>query len=283
MKKLPKITVYHHRGRPAFRWFMNGKACYRVIKNPDNIESEQIQLGVELFNGTPQKEIEQQTKTLANHLDDFYQDLLTVASPKQAGTVRQRVESIISEAGIKALADITVARVRTAINRLRCAVRNPKKKPEDYPLLSERSRHHYARAIKQFTKWLDDEGRHDNPLRKWKLKKVVEERCPRDRLQPDELTVLVRTIYASTRIIEGFSGQERAWLYLLASMTGLRRGELAALEPSSFDLATRTVTVVAAYTKAKVTAVLPLNRAMIPDLRKWLAAGQGPLFPGLRR
>ena len=65
-------------------------------------------------------------------------------------------------------------------------------------------------------------------------------------------------------------------------MTGLRRGELAALEPSSFDLATRTVTVAAAYTKAKVTAVLPLNRAMIPDLKKWLAAGQGYLFPGLR-
>ena len=79
----------------------------------------------------------------------------------------------------------------------------------------------------------------------------------------------------------GYDGQTRAWLYLLASMTGLRRSELAALEPSSFDLATRTVTVAAAYTKAKVTAVLPLNRAMIPDLRKWLAAGRGPLFPGL--
>jgi hypothetical protein len=50
----------------------------------------------------------------------------------------------------------------------------------------------------------------DNPLRKWKLKKVVEERCPRDRLQPDELTLLVHTACASTRIIEGYSGQERA-------------------------------------------------------------------------
>lgn len=94
--------------------------------------------------------------------------------------------------------------------------------------------------------------------------------------------MLVRTAYASPRVIEGFTGQERAWLYLLASMTGLRRGELAALEPSSFDLATRTVTVAAAYTKAKVTAVLPLTRVMIPDLQKWLAGVQGLLFPGLR-
>ena len=122
----------------------------------------------------------------------------------------------------------------------------------------------------------------DNPLRKWKLKKVVEERCPRDRLQPEELTALVRTAYASTRIIEGYGGQTRAWLYLLGSMTGLRRGELASLEPSSFNLATRTVTVEAAYTKAKITAVLPLSKAMIPDLENWLAENQGPLFPGLR-
>jgi integrase len=283
MKKLPKITVCRHRDMPSFRWFVNGRARYRLIKNSKNIETERTQLGVELLNGTTKKVVEQQhQKTLADHIEDFYQDLLTVAAPKQAGTVRKRVESIVNEAKIKILADITVARVRTAINRLRCAVRNPKKKPEDYPLLSERSRHHYARAIKQFTRWLDYEERYKNPLRKWRLKKVVVERCPRDRLQPRELTLLVRTTYASPRIIEGFTGQERAWLYLLASMTGLRRGELAALEPSSFNLTTRTVTVPAAYTKAKVRAIQPINRSMIPDLRKWLAPIRGPLFPGLR-
>ncbi len=57
---------------------------------------------------------------------------------------------------------------------------------------------------------------------------------------------------------------------------------MAALVPASFNLANRTVTVAAAYTKAKITAVLPLNKAMIPDLQKWLAGVRGPLFPGLR-
>ena len=57
----------------------------------------------------------------------------------------------------------------------RCTVRNRKKKPEDYPLLSERSRRHCARAMKQFTRWLGHEERLDNPLRKWRLTKVVEE------------------------------------------------------------------------------------------------------------
>jgi integrase len=124
-------------------------------------------------------------------------------------------------------------------------VRSPKKKPEDYQLPSAHSRHHYARTIKQFTKWLDDEGRHPDPLRKWKLEKVVEERYPRDRLQPEELPVFIRSVYASTAMNMDYSGQRRAWLYLLVSMTGLRRGELAALKPSSFDLASRTVTVMA--------------------------------------
>ena len=171
MTKLPKITVHRHRGMPSFRWFVNGRAHYRVIKDLARIESEEIQLSADLLSGTTAKAAEQRQKSLSGHVDDFFQDLLTVAAPKQAGTVRQRVESIISEAGIKALSDITVAKVRTAINRLRCTVRNPKKKPEDYPLLSEQSRHHYARAIKQFTRWLDTEGRHDDPLRKVETKK----------------------------------------------------------------------------------------------------------------
>jgi integrase len=243
---------------------------------------ERIRLGAELLSGKSRRKAKQRDKTLPDHVEDFHQDLIASASPKQADQTRKRIEVTVAEAGIKEITDITVAKVRTAINRLRCAVRNPKKKPEDYPFLSERSRHHYARAMKQFTRWLDHEGRIEDPLRKWKLKKVVEERCPRDRLQPEELTLLVRTAYASTRVIEGYGGQERAWLYLLASMTGLRRGELAVLNPSSFDLATRTVTVAAAYTKAKVMAVLPLNRSMIPDLQKWIAGIRGPLFPGLR-
>ena len=94
--------------------------------------------------------------------------------------------------------------------------------------------------------------------------------------------MFTRSVYASTKMNMDYDGQTRAWLYLLASMTGLRGSELAVLEPSSFDLATRTVTVAAAYTKAKVAAVLPLTKAMIPDLRRWLATGRGPLFPGLR-
>ena len=163
MKKLPKITIRQHRGKPHFRWFVNGKSRYRVIKDPQNIEMERIRLGADLLNGTTAKVAEQRQKTLADHIEDFHQDLLTVASPKQAGQVRRRVESIINEAGVNAISDITVAKVRTAINRLRCAVRKPKKKPEDYPFLSERSRHHYARAIKQFTRWMDNEGTYGQP------------------------------------------------------------------------------------------------------------------------
>jgi hypothetical protein len=89
MKKLPKITVHHHRNMPSFRWFVNGKAHYRIIKDVKNIEMERTQLGMELLNGISkktagqqQKAAEQQQKTLVDHIEDFYQDLLTVAAPK---------------------------------------------------------------------------------------------------------------------------------------------------------------------------------------------------------
>ena len=87
----------------------------------------------------------------------------------------------------------------------------------------------------------------------------------------------------STRVIEGYDGPTRAWLYTLASMTGLRRGELATLTPKSFDWENSSVTVPAAYTKNKETAVLPLPRRLAADLEEWLAGKRGPIFENLRR
>ena len=229
-----KITVVKHRKKMCFRWFVDRKARFRVIKNLANVQAEEIQLRVDLQTGQTQKVKRQTTKqqqdklaeshkSLNSHIEDFYQDISTI-SPKQAALVRKRVERILAEAGIKTLGGITTAKVRTTISRLRCAVRNPKKKPDDYLLLSEQSRHHYQRAIKQFTRWLNDEGRLVNPLRKWKLKKVVEERNPRDRLQAVELAALIKATNVSKRIIEGYDGSTRAWLYLIGAMSGLRRG-----------------------------------------------------------
>jgi len=62
-------------------------------------------------------------------------------------------------------------------------------------------------------------------------------------------------------------------------MSGLRKSELAALEPSSFDLATRTVTVAAAYTKAKVTRLAP-DQSDDPGPSEVAGRWRGLFFPG---
>ena len=69
-KKL-EITVHKHRGKPSFRWFVNGKARYRIIQDLTRIQSEEVQLRVELVNGTTKKIIEQRQKTLADMLRIF--------------------------------------------------------------------------------------------------------------------------------------------------------------------------------------------------------------------
>jgi len=284
-----KIKVVSHRGADCLRVYIDGKPRYRVLRKDVSVERQIGALEAELeANGgrlAPQKRKQQNgaKKTIAQYInDDWYQDVLTEASVKHAGLTRLRAERTFEEAALTDIEKITLAKTRTALHRLRCSARDPKKKQEDYALLSEQSRKHYARCCKQFTAWLVREGHlKKDPLKGWKLKADVEERCRRDRLQPEELSELVQETRKSTRIVEDYDGVLRSWLYVLAAMTGLRRGELASLTPESFDWGGRTVVVEAAYTKDSKKAVQPLNKAMIPDLKKWVAGKSGILFPGL--
>ena len=166
---------------------------------------------------------------------------------------------------------------------MRCCPQSPKKKPTDYPLLSSQSKRYYMKAARQFSKFLDDEDYVTDPLKKWKPKKYdkVVERHPRDRLQPEELEKLTKGTYVSGRRVQGLDPCTRTWLYLLCSMTGLRRGEIATLTPKSFDLVAKKVVVGAGDTKNGKEAKLPLPKAMVADLEKWLTGKRGLLFPGL--
>ncbi|MCO8125545.1 hypothetical protein NHH03_27650 [Stieleria sp. TO1_6] len=189
MNKLPKITICQRRGNPHFRWYVGGKPRYRKIKSLANVEQEKLGLATELVNGTTRSR--ERHRTRDEHLKDWKADMATV-SPAQADLTYKRAKRVLDEAKITKILDISIAKVRTTVHGMRCSVRNPKKKLEDYALLSEQSRKHHMRATKQFYKWLEDEGRIDkSPIKSLKLKKVVEERNPRDRLQPDELSVLV--------------------------------------------------------------------------------------------
>ena len=296
------ITIVKHRGKTSFRWYENGKPRYRTIKDEQNAQAEEIQLRIDLQNGVTesmkreaekqrqaeaaerQRQVVAKHKTLGDHIEKFFLDIAT-DSPKHALLLRQRIERLFEAADIQTVEDISAAKLRTTIGRMRCHAQSPKKKPTDYPLLSPQSKRYYAKAARQFTKWADDEGYATDPLKKWKPKKYdkVVERHPRDRLQPEELETLVKGTYVSNRRVQGFDPSTRAWIYLIASMTGLRKGEIAVLTPKSFDLTARKIFVGAEDTKNGKEANLPLPKAMVADLMKWLAGKRGLLFPGLAK
>src|SRR4051812_36243511 len=79
-------------------------------------------------------------------------------------------------------------------------------------------------------------------------------------------------------------GEDRAMLYLIASNTGLRAGELTRLTPSSFDLqgSPPIVTVEAAYSKHRREDILPLRPDLAALIGDYLAGKpkDAPIWPG---
>jgi integrase len=83
-------------------------------------------------------------------------------------------------------------------------------------------------------------------------------------LLPDEFRRLVQSALESNKVIRCFDGLTRAGLYVLAMLTGLRRGELGELTPSSFNLNANppTVTIEATVSLCTVRPVFsPRNLA----------------------
>jgi Phage integrase family len=104
-------------------------------------------------------------------------------------------------------------------------------------------------------------------------------------LSPEQLALLIATTRAG-KARRGMSGIDRSWYYTLAACTGLRRLELQALRPESFDLdpAAPTVTLPPPRTKNRKGARQPLPAYILPDLQAWLASKPPhvPIFPADR-
>jgi integrase len=80
------------------------------------------------------------------------------------------------------------------------------------------------------------------------LNASADRRHDRRPLSSDELKRLVEAAEVG-KPVEGITGRDRAMVYLLAAWTGYRKGEIASLTSSSFDLKGEppTVTVEALY------------------------------------
>jgi integrase len=100
----------------------------------------------------------------------------------------------------------------------------------------------------------------------------TDRRHDRRALAPEEFASLIEAAERG-KPIESISGPDRAMMYLLASWTGYRKGEIGSLTLASFDLDSEppTVTVAAMYSKRKRTDTQVLHPLVVERLRDWLA------------
>ena len=135
---------------------------------------------------------------------------------------------------------------------------------------------HYLRAIKSFCRWLYLNKRLlENPVQSLKLlNNRIDRRHDRRALTPEEFQLLINAAETGPPV-DGILGIDRAILYLIASFTGLRKGELGSLTKESFNFDNEkcaTVTVDACYSKHRRQDILPLHPSIVQKLKDWLAS-----------
>jgi len=176
-------------------------------------------------------------KRLSEHLADFRQSLLSKGdTPGQACQVARRAEKVFAACGFTTWTDLRADRVERCLADLRSGPKG----------LSAQTSNGYLQAVKQFARWMIENRRAlESPVAHLKALNVrTDRRHDRTYLEVEEMR---RLLQATRRgpVRFGMDGNERAMLYQVAAETGLRRGELASLKVSSFDLDRQTVTVVA--------------------------------------
>jgi integrase len=229
-------------------------------------------------------------KTLAELLTLFADDAAHNRGIDNVQHLVRRIERVIKDAGIKTVAELETGRVQKAISKMVTLYAGGKKNGtgmvrKGAPKLSEESKNHYRKAMRRFGNFLVEKGVVDkNPLVGMIVSKSVQMVRPRGALTATEMETLTVATYRSEKTIEGLDGAERAWLYRLANLTGLRRKELGALTQASFfldDLNSAFVVLPNSSTKNREGAALALHPQMAEKLRDWLATREQVIFPGL--
>ena len=222
---------------------------------------------------------DEQKTAIAKHLADFEKSLLARKNTsKHVKLTIGRIRKIVVGCQFEKLHDIRADDVENLMIELR--------EEED---LSHRTYNHYLQAMEGFCNWMVKRRRlAANPvIGIERLNAETDLRHQRRALMPEEFTRLVQAAESSEESIQCFTGPQRARIYILSYMTGLRRGELASLTQESFalDAQTPTVTVHATVSKHRRKDVLPLHPELVTLLRLWLADLQPnePLFPKLEK
>lgn len=212
---------------------------------------------------------------IADHLAAF-ETSLADTTPKHARLTMARVRSIVEFGEMQTLAEIDLESVLMALRSM--------KKTNGF---GHRTYNHYAQAMESFCNWgVATKRLLSSPMTGFqRLNSEVDVRHRRRALTPEEIGQFIAGARSSGERVQGFTGEQRARIYTLSYMTGLRRAEIASLTPRSFKLDENppTVTVDAACSKHRRVDVLPLHPSLVEMLRGWVkgVAATARLFPKL--
>ncbi len=194
-----------------------------------------------------------------------------------------RVRAVLTGCALEMPGDLNADAAGKVARYLKGRVGKPKK---ENGVSAQTAEFHLA-AARRFVRWLARKvsgvpADLFDPLPGFNAKSEREH--VRREVSPEELARLIDTARASTRIIRGLTGPDRAMLYLVAFATGYRAGELSELLPEWFNLDAEppVVTIPAKFTKNKKPARQPLPRGVAEQLDTYLSGRpEGkPVWPG---
>jgi integrase len=224
-----------------------------------------------LYDPMRQRIAEQGGRPLAVHLEEYRAGLLNKSNTARhvRDTVR-RARVMIRLCRAKLFGELTPAKAQAAIGKIR-AERTPRK------TLGLSTANHYIRSIKGFAAWMVSDYRAArSPFLSLKpFNTATEIRRQRRALAPDEVKRLIR-VTANGPTIAGIPGSERAMMYMLASVTGLRSGEMQSLTRKSFILeGPPHVVVEASYSKHRRRDMVPLVHGVAAVVRAYIEQHPG--------
>ncbi|QDS97084.1 Tyrosine recombinase XerC [Adhaeretor mobilis] len=269
------IQYVDHLGKRRTRKGFTDKGLTEELAG--KLESEARLRSTGMIDPSQERIAQQRATSIELHVTAF-QESLSDNTPKYVKQTSGRIRKIVTGCGFVSLACFETEPVQAFLRRLR--------KEEG---LGHRTCNHYLQAIDAFCNWCVATKRlAANPLAGMeRLNAAMDVRHPRRALTAEEVAKLVSSARSSGVAIQCYSGEERARIYLISYLSGLRRGEIASLKPLSFDLKspTPTLTVEAACSKHRRKDVLPLHPDLSAMLPAWLRGHprNAKLFPGLEK
>ena len=215
-------------------------------------------------------------RPLLEHIDDFLEHLAAGGvTEKHLSMSKSRLMVAFTEMNIKMFSDMSVTKVERFVLDLR---------RRDY---AQKTINDYVAIMKQLTSWLADTKGWDDPLASLdRLQGQDDIRRKRMALTPEQVARLLDA--AERRSVENYLadhpsakpetigrfrhyGLQRATIYRLGALAGLRPTEIKNLTWACIDLEGQppTITVEAKYAKSRREDTVPLNGQLVAALRRW--------------